>query len=93
MIDPTARRLTQLRQEARDRLCDLRKTFQCLALSERSVARSLAFSDIANSLPISQFQWFVFLQEANIRCEDRRIAEAEAIRASQQSVLFQEEMP
>ncbi|MBC7883254.1 MAG: hypothetical protein H7Y37_18345 [Anaerolineae bacterium] len=75
MNDSIARQLTQLRQDARERLADLRTTFQQLGLSERDVARSQAFSDIACSLPTSQFQWFVFLQEANIRSEDRRITD------------------
>ncbi len=87
MIDPIVWRLIQLREEARERLFALRAAFHCLGLSERDVARSLAFSNIVCSLPTSETQWLFYLQEANIRCEDRRIAEAEAIRAFQQSTF------
>lgn len=85
MIDPTVHRLIQLREEARDRLANLRKSFHCLGLSEKDVLRSLAFSNIVCSLPTSETQWLFCLQEANIRCQDRRIAEAEALQASQHS--------
>jgi hypothetical protein len=85
MIDPAVWRLIQLREEARERLSDLRTTFKLLGLSERDVARSLAFSNIVCSLPTSETQWLFFLQDAHIRREDRCFAEAEARIASQQT--------
>jgi hypothetical protein len=94
MIDPTVQRLIRLREEARERLFALRTAFHCLGLSERDVFRSLAFANIVCSLPTSEMQWLFCLQEANVRSEDRRIAEAESIRAAQKTALhFQEEMP
>lgn len=75
MNDPTARHLTQLRQIARERLLELRTTFQCIGLNEKDVLRSLAFSNIVCSLPTSETQWLMLLQEANVYCQERRIAE------------------